>query len=298
MPSVNKLLLIDAQNDFCDIPVNLRPSVGALNGDAVLTHETPALPVPGAHADMLRTAGFIRAVGPLLNRIVATLDSHPFVAIERTTFWLDAQGSEVAPFTQITANDVLAERFRPVHGDRIEPISGKRLTSRVVDLLNQLESSGAFKLMVWPVHCVKATWGASLHPAISAVLNEWERQAAFPVVKVDKGEYPLAEHYGVFEAETPLWEVPSTRFNSTLVDTLNADITLIAGEASSHCVRASYTQLVKWRKTGLGLVVLTDCMSPVPGFEQAQADFFATAKAAGSMLMTAAQAEQFLRARG
>lgn len=300
MRSLNRLLLIDAQNDFCDTPVQLRPVIGEAEvaGQRVLVSEKPALPVAGGHEDMVRAADFIRAVGPLLNRIVATLDSHPFVAIERTTFWLDATGIEVKPFTVITANDVLAGRYVPVHANRIEPISGKRLINRVVDMLNILEKSGKFKLMVWPVHCVKGTWGASLHPAISEVLNEWERQAAFPVVKADKGSYPLVEHYGVFEAETPLAEVESTRFNGALADQLTADITVIAGLASSHCVPASYDQLVRWRKTGLGIVILTDCMSPVTGFEQAQADFFDRAKANGSMLMTAAECAHFLRVRG
>lgn len=299
MPSLNKLLLIDGQNDFSDTPEELRPIIGEalVDGERVVVRETPALQVPGGHNALVRTAWFIRQVGSLLNRIVATLDAHPFVAIERPTFWLDAEGNQVKPFTEITAADVQAGRFRPVHAERIEPISQKPLIERVIELLQLLEASGKFKLMVWTVHCVKATWGASLHPAIAEVLNEWELQAAFPVVKVDKGQYPLAEHYGVFEAETPLYEVPSTRFNGDLAEELRADITLFAGLASSHCVAASYDQLVRYRKTGKGIIVLTDCMSPVASFEQAEADFFARADANGSFLMTAAEAVQYLRNR-
>lgn len=299
MTSLNKLIVIDGQNDFSDTPESLRPVIAyaEVEGQLVPVRQTPALAVPGGHDALLRTAGFIREAGPLLNRIVATLDAHPFVAIERTTFWVDAEGNEVKPFTEITSDMVFSGRYRPVHANRIEPISQKPLVDRVVELLLTLEASGKFKLMVWPVHCVKATWGASLHPAIAEVLNEWEREAAFPVVKVDKGSYPLVEHYGVFEAETPLFDVPSTRFNGELAETLNADITIFAGLASSHCVPASYDQLVRWRKTGKGIIVLMDCMSPVAGFEQAEAEFFTRAAAAGSLLMTAAEAAQYLRDR-
>jgi nicotinamidase-related amidase len=51
-----QLLVIDPQNDFCDLPQAYRP-VDPLTGQPV----APALPVPGAHADMQRLASFIRA---------------------------------------------------------------------------------------------------------------------------------------------------------------------------------------------------------------------------------------------
>ena len=43
------LLVIDPQNDFCDLPATWLPPDAA-----------PALAVPGAHADMLRVAQLIR----------------------------------------------------------------------------------------------------------------------------------------------------------------------------------------------------------------------------------------------
>lgn len=281
------LLLIDPQNDFCDTP-NFQPEL-------VPAGERPALAVPGSHQDMLRVSNLVKQVGERIERIFVTMDSHPFVAIERTTFWRDADGNEVAPSTKVTAQSVREGRFVPVQAERVDPISGKRLHERVVELLERLEAAGHYTLMVWPVHCVKGTWGASLHPAIASCLNEWERQSAYSVAKVDKGEYPLVEHYGVFEAETPLEEVSSTCFNTDLADLLDANITLIAGEASSHCVAASYDQLVRQRGSGRGIVVLTDAMSPVTGFEQAQADFFERARKAGSMLATVEETIDCLR---
>lgn len=286
------LLIIDPQNDFCDLPDSLLPNLG---GEIL----KPALAVAGAHADMERLAAFIGKAAPALSDVTVTLDSHPFVAIERPTFWRDAAGQEVAPFTQITAACVAAGAYVPVNGNRIEPISGKPLTERVIELLTRLEQAGRYTLMVWPVHCVTATWGANIHTSVDRALRSWERTAAAPVRKVHKGEYPLVEQYGVFEAETPLFEVPSTRFNGALASSLTdgVDLLLVAGEASSHCVAASVDQLLRYRKgDGKGIVLITDCMSPVAGFEQAEKDFFARAQAAGVALRTAEQVLDMLDA--
>ncbi|HEX7638517.1 MAG TPA: cysteine hydrolase, partial [Burkholderiaceae bacterium] len=46
-----QLLVIDPQNDFCDLPADWCPA-DPLTGRPV----APALPVAGAHADMQRTA--------------------------------------------------------------------------------------------------------------------------------------------------------------------------------------------------------------------------------------------------
>src|SRR5690349_20388499 len=89
-----RMLIIDPQNDFCDIP-------GA------------ALPVTGAHADMQRLADFLSQAGAALADITVTLDSHANVGIERTTFWQQGNGDPVAPFTQIVESDVRQGRYLP-----------------------------------------------------------------------------------------------------------------------------------------------------------------------------------------
>src|SRR5690606_21290622 len=85
------LLIIDPQNDFCDVPADARPRVQ----DVAMA---PALPVSGADQDMRRLADFVVRMGPRLRDITVTLDSHPYVAIERTTFWKTRAGQPVAPF--------------------------------------------------------------------------------------------------------------------------------------------------------------------------------------------------------
>ena len=83
-----RLFVIDPQNDFMDM-------------------EGAALPVPGANADMNRLAAFVQFMASSIDELIVTLDSHASVGVERTTFWMLADGSAVPPFTQIRAADVV-----------------------------------------------------------------------------------------------------------------------------------------------------------------------------------------------
>ena len=71
-----QLLVIDPQNDFCDLPASRCPAGSA-----------PSLPVAGAHADMQRLAAFIRSQGDQLDAITVTLDSHQRFDIAHPDFW-------------------------------------------------------------------------------------------------------------------------------------------------------------------------------------------------------------------
>jgi nicotinamidase-related amidase len=267
-----QLLIVDPQNDFCDFS-------GA------------ALPVAGAHADLLRLSDFVATQQAKLDGITVTLDSHSSVAVERTTFWTTQQGEPVAAFTFITAADVMADTYMP---------RNRSLKDQVVAMLEQLAQRGRTGLVVWPVHCVTGTWGHNIHDALAARLNAWEFAHQRTVLKVLKGEYPLTEHFGAFEADAPLEGVASTQFNTRLAIALTqgVDLLLIAGEASSHCVAASFDQLAGFLATQPGsrprMVLLRDCMSPVPGFEGAADQLFERARAFGADILTTAQAQALL----
>ena len=272
-PAMNaQLLIIDPQNDFCDVP-------GA------------ALPVAGANTDMLRLAGFIQNHASKIDGITVTLDSHPSVAVERTTFWMGTDEAEVPPFTFITAADVSSGKYFP---------RDRAFTPAVLAMLNQLAVKGRPGLVVWPVHCVTGTWGHNIQESVSKQLQAWEFSRQRAVRKVLKGEYPLTEHFGVFEADAPIEGVESTQFNTRLAAALTegVDLLFIAGEASSHCVASSFDQLVRYRSGGQGvgprLVLLKDCMSPVSGFETAASEFYARAREVGAQLLDATAAATLL----
>lgn len=251
------LLVIDPQNDFLDIP-------GA------------ALPVPGANADMDRLAAWLSTHAAQVQSLTVTLDSHASVGVERTSFWLQADGSAVAPFTLIRAADVQAGSFRPRHADK---------TAEVLAYLQALEATGQRQLIVWPVHCVLGTWGHNIHRGLSDAIAHWEQSTGRTCHKVLKGQNPMTEQYSAFKAEVPRTDDEKTLLNKPLMLSLSAQgaTLLIAGEALSHCVAASVGDLMaelpqaRLQET----VLLTDCMSPVTGFEAMGQDFLAQARAAG-----------------
>jgi nicotinamidase-related amidase len=279
MKPVIQLLVIDPQNDFCDVPAGYRPT-DPLTGAVV----APALPVAGAHADMQRTAALIRAAGPALADITITLDSHHRVDIAHPTSWRRADSTPVTPFTTITAAQVRAGEFLPRDPTAL---------SRTLAYLDALESRGRYMLMVWPVHCEIGTWGHGVHADVRAAYNEWEQAQLRNVRKVTKGENPWTEHYSAIQAEVPDADDPRTQINATLLAELDhADILLIAGEASSHCVRATTEHIVANLPGGRPgrVVLLTDCMSPVGGFEAQHAAFLDQMGASGVRLMTSVDA--------
>lgn len=260
-----RLLIIDPQNDFMDLP------------DA-------ALPVPGAQADMHRLAGLIDTLSDRIDAIVVTLDSHAGYAIERTTFWIDASGAPVAPFTAISAADASSGRFRPRDMD---------LADEVQSYLQALEAGGERTLVVWPVHCVLGNWGHNIEARLARSIAQWELVRARACDKVIKGLNPMTEQYSAFRAEVPRADDPRTRLNTALLERLGQgdDLLVVAGEASSHCVAASgQDMLAQWGAARLrNTVFLTDCMSPVPGFEASAQGFLQQLRHAGVSCQSAAE---------
>lgn len=293
------LLLIDPQNDFCDLPAT--------------ASGTPALPVAGADADMRRVADLIERGGAGLDDIVITLDSHHRVDIAHPTFWRTGDGGAVASFTAITAAQVRAGAFVPAavvqgregaegQGAVQAGVPGQSpadatVLPRVLAYLDALEAQGRYSLMVWPVHCEIGSWGHNVHSAVRAAYNQWEDRRLRQVLKVTKGDNPWTEHYSALQAEVPDADDAATWLNRSLLARLDAfDTIWIAGEASSHCVKATVEHLADHLPSLLlsgrleKLVLLTDGMSPVGGFEAQAADFMARMRERGARTATCAQA--------
>lgn len=274
MSTRTQLLIIDPQNDFCDLPEAYRPI-------DPLTHarQAPALPVAGAHADMQRLASFVDRARSALDQICITLDSHHRIDIAHPGFWRTGDGQPVNPFTSITAAQVRAGAFSPR-----DPAA----LPRTLAYLDELDARGRYTLMVWPVHCEIGTWGHNVHADLKAALSTWEDDNLTIVQAVNKGENPWTEHYSAMQAEVPDADDPHTQLNEALIRQLDqAELLLIGGEASSHCVRATTEHIVAHLPSGNThkVVLLTDAMSPVGGFEAQHAAFLADMQARGVRLM-------------
>lgn len=271
------LLLIDPQNDFCDVPADY------LMTDPVSRQiVTPALPVAGAHADMLRIAELIERAGTGLSDISITLDSHHRYDIAHPPFWMDASGKAIAPFTVISAQDVREGRYLPRQSQSL---------ARVLAYLDSLETNGRYQLMVWPVHCEIGSWGHNVHADVRAVYGRWEEAGSSVAMKLIKGSNPWTEHYSAVMAEVPDPQDPATQLNRSFIDSLaGADQIYIAGEAGSHCVKATTEHIVEhFDPAQLSkLVLLSDCISPVAGFEAQYASFLHDMQQRGVQIATAA----------
>lgn len=233
------LLIIDPQNDFCD-------------------YDKSALPVPGAADDMNRLADFIDRVGSKLEDIHVTLDSHRLIDIAHPAWWVNDDGDCPAPFTLISANDIENRVWRP---------RNPNFFKRSLEYAKQLEKEGKYMICVWPPHCLIGTWGHNVSPDLNAALQRWSEKEFAMVDYVTKGSNPWTEHYGAMMAEVPDPEDPSTALNADFLKMLSeADIVVVAGEALSHCVKATVSQIAD----NIGdehikkFYILTDCTSPVP----------------------------------
>ena len=246
----NAFLIIDAQYDFC--------------------HPAGALFVPGADRDVDRIAGLIREHAGQIDHIVVTLDTHHVLDIAHPLFWADAAGSHPAPFTAISANAVNSGVWKPLF-----------CAERARQYVRDLEAGGQFIHFIWPEHCLIGSRGAALHDTLAAALRNWTQQRSRDYEAVQKGLYPLTEHFGIFRAQVPDPVVPETHLNTALIADLNRfDTVYLMGEAKSHCVANSLKQLLDFAPELVPkLVVLTDCTSDVTDLGYLADPIYADARA-------------------
>jgi len=245
------LLIIDAQFDFCD--------------------PKGSLFVDNADKDMLRLAEFITKNKNSINYIGMTMDSHQVLDIAHPGFWTDKDGNFPPIFTIITYQDVLDGKWSP----RFVP-------NEATKYIEELEKQGEFPHCIWAEHCVIGTKGASFVEPIMDAVTAWARETKSFYQVVAKGTYPLTEHFGAFRANIPVAGHPETQLNQALLQKLETfDVIYFAGEAQSHCVANTLKQAMQFPELAKKFIILTDCMSPVTGFEHMADSIYADAQAMG-----------------
>jgi len=264
-----ELLGIDEQDDFCHPAGALY--VGGRDGR-------------GAYEDTYRVAQFIYRNIFRISRITLTLDTHVPGQVFFTSFWVDENGNEPAPFTVITADDVRLGRFRPSEFARSvvpeylddHPGQGEAWIGRQAEhYVDALTEGGKYALVLWPYHCLLGTPGhAVARPILEAsLLHSLVRGA--PFVPVTKGDVPWTESYSVFrnEVEQDHMQVPfpdngGKRLAHRLSDISQTSAVIVAGQAASHCVMSSLDDLLEYGTRIDGafpsrVYVMRDCMSSV-----------------------------------
>jgi nicotinamidase-related amidase len=240
------LLIIDPQFDFCD--------------------PTGALYVPGAESDMHRLAKMVNRLKDKLDDIHVTLDSHHLVDIAHPIFWVDSKGQHPNWFTLIFEDDVKNGVWRATNPNH---------QKRALEYVQSLKANNRYVLCIWPPHCLIGSDGYKVYngqqntPADERLYNallKWENDFAM-IDYVTKGSNLWTEHYSAVQADVPDPMDPDTQLNMRLIKTLqDPDIVLLAGEALSHCVLNTVTDIANnfGEENIKKLVLLTDATSPVP----------------------------------
>jgi nicotinamidase-related amidase len=252
------LLLIDVQKDFCFPKGSLY--VGGRSGR-------------GALDDNRRTAEFIYRNMNALTNITTTMDTHFAFQIFFPSFWVDKEDRPLAPFREITTDDIDRGDVRPNPAVASWLCNGNYpwLLKQVRFYCAELEKAGKYRLYLWPPHCILGSDGH----ALAGVLHEARMfhsyaRGAQSWVEV-KGGNALTENYSVLRPEVLMRHdgQPLGQRNTAFIKTLlTADAVVIAGQAASHCVKSSIDDLLdeivaQDRQLARKVYVLADCMSAV-----------------------------------
>jgi nicotinamidase-related amidase len=238
------LLIIDAQYDFCDA--------------------RGALYVPGAEKDMERLASFIKMHDRDIFDVVLSQDTHHVIDISHPAFWVNTKGEHPAPFTQISVADAENDVWTSIFGKN----NGLRY-------LQALAQRGEYPHVIWPEHCIEGSKGTAIVDVIMDALKDRERRCNKHCTIIPKGKNQFTEHFGIMQANVELEYQPDTQLNIPLLDSFtDYDTIYLAGEAQSHCVAATVKQLLRYPGIAAKLIILKNCMSPVPGFEHLADDIY------------------------
>ena len=273
------LLVVDAQNTFC-IP-GFELFVSGRSGN-------------GAVDDNIRLCEFIyRNLGKITD-ITATLDTHHSQQIFHPIFFVDKDGNHPAPYTIIQAEELHRGvwKFNPALAPRykVTPEYGQKM---MVHYAEHLRKHGKYALTIWPYHAMLGGIGHALVPAVEeAIFFHSIARLSQPKFEI-KGDEPFTEHYSVIGPDVtkgPKGETLGKHNDSFIKELMEVDALIIAGQAKSHCVAWTISDLLDdIRITDPDLAkkvyLLEDCTSPVvvPGadFTDQADDAFETFAQAG-----------------
>ena len=252
------LLLIDVQKDFCFPEGTLY--VAGRSGS-------------GAVDDSRRIAEFIYRNLAVISDITTTMDTHLAYQIFFASFWLGRDDKPLTAHRTVTSDQIAAGDARPNPAIAKWLCNGNYawLCKQALHYAKELERAGKYELYLWPPHCLLGSDGHALAGVVhEARLFHAFARTAQSNVEV-KGGNPLTENYSVLRPEvlTRHDGAPLAQRTSLFLKTLlSSDAVVIAGQASSHCVKSSIDDLlgeILAQDPALArkVYILTDCMSAV-----------------------------------
>lgn len=251
------LFLVDLQNTFC-IPGG-ELFVGGRSG-------------LGAVEDIQRLCAFIYRNLGQITHISLTMDTHKAIQVFHSIFLIDEKGDHPQPNTLVSTRDISSGRWR--FNPDIGPVIG--LTTQqgqayLAYYVQQLEKKGKYQLTIWPYHAMLGGVGHALVSALEeAVFFHSVARSSQPEFEL-KGSSPLTEMYSVIKAEVERDAAGKvlSEIKQKLVDDIGRyDMTIIAGEAKSHCLGNTVNDLLESLSTTnpdliRRIYLLEDATSPV-----------------------------------
>ncbi|MGC1305808.1 MAG: isochorismatase [Phormidesmis sp.] len=251
------LLAIDVQNTFCLPEFEL--FVGGRSGI-------------GAVEDTRRLCEFVYRNLDIITEIVPTMDTHAAAQIFHPVFWVNDAGEHPAPMTMISFADIEQGKWwvNPLIA-KSTPQKPEYVETFARHYARQLSNSGKYPLTIWPYHSMLGGIGHALVPAFeeACFFHNLVRtsQTRFEV----KGDNPLTENYSVLSPEVLKDEEDEAiaQKNSSLIQhLLDFDAVIIAGQAKSHCVAWTISDLLEEIQAvdpalAQKVYLLDDCTSPV-----------------------------------
>ena len=278
------LLLVDVQNTFCipgyELYVAGRSGTGAVD-------------------DNVRLCRFIYRNLHRITETVPTMDTHYPIQVFHSVFLVDANGQHPEPLTIVTQDDIEQGRWRfnKQLAERlgITPEYGQQYLKHYT---RQLKAGGKYDYIIWPYHAMIGGIGHALVAAVEeALFFHAMARCTQPDYHV-KGENAFTEHYSVLGPEVtrdPSGRQLAQKNEKILQKLVENDVVVIAGQAKSHCVAWTISDLLGDvmaydRKLVEKVYILEDCTSPVvvPGvvdYTEASDEIFRRFEAAGMHLV-------------
>ncbi|NIW47173.1 MAG: isochorismatase [Gammaproteobacteria bacterium] len=227
------LVAVDVQNTFC-IP-GFELYTGGRSGT-------------GAVDDNRRLCEFLYQHMHLFTQIVPTMDTHQAMQIFHSIFFVNDKGEHPAPMSVITEEDIKQGKWR--FNEKLSHNLGYSedyVQRHLRHYTHQLKESGKYDLTVWPYHAILGGIGHALVSAVEEFMFFYSiarnTQADIHV----KGRHPLTEHYSVLGPEVtsgPDGEQLVEKDEDLFRKLIDFDAVVIAGQAKSHCVAWTISDLL------------------------------------------------------
>ena len=239
-----------------------RLRIAAFGIDCQIGFSTPgaSLFVPGAVEDTARTIEWLYKNLDRITQVAFSLDTHRVFQIFHPAWWIDENGKNPAPFTNISLADVREGKWKPI----AHP-------AECLEYVKQLEKAGKYVLTVWPYHTLLGGVSHALVPALmeAAMFHAVVRQAQTHFET--KGTHAMTENYSVLAPEVrELGGKSVGTFNAAFFKMLmEFDRVYVFGQAKSHCVLSTLRDMQQHiAGTDPSLMdkiyILEDATSPVP----------------------------------